>query len=209
MRLLACRLTAAAVGCVALAAPLRAQNVVDQQQTTAEGSFGYVDGWNAQTFTPTRDNVSGAGFMLSSRDVGGFSGTATVALWSGNPSDVGSIELATGALPYVTGYDFEWFDTFWSPVAVTPGQTYWLLIGGGSWGTFTLFGQPTTYANGGAYYSWSTDRQDPYTDFSGAYDLTFRTYAVVTTPEPGTWMLLGAGLLGVGGIAARRRRTTA
>jgi hypothetical protein len=32
--------------------------------------------------------------------------------------------------------------------------------------------------------------------------------AVSTVPEPGTWALLGTGLLAVGGIAARRKRTT-
>lgn len=33
--------------------------------------------------------------------------------------------------------------------------------------------------------------------------------AVTTTPEPASWALLGAGLLRVGGVAVRRRRTTA
>jgi hypothetical protein len=32
---------------------------------------------------------------------------------------------------------------------------------------------------------------------------------VATVPEPGTWALLGTGLLAVGGIAPRRRRTAA
>jgi hypothetical protein len=31
--------------------------------------------------------------------------------------------------------------------------------------------------------------------------------AVSTVPEPGTWALLGTGLLAVGGVAARRKRT--
>jgi len=39
-----------------------------------------------------------------------------------------------------------------------------------------------------------------------AFELEFGPAAVSTTPEPGTWALLGTGLLGVAGVAARRRR---
>jgi hypothetical protein len=40
-----------------------------------------------------------------------------------------------------------------------------------------------------------------------AFELGFGPSAVATAPEPGTWALLGSGLVLVGGVAARRRRT--
>jgi hypothetical protein len=42
---------------------------------------------------------------------------------------------------------------------------------------------------------------------NGANSLVLNV-ATSTVPEPGTWALLGTGLLAVGGIAARRKRTT-
>ena len=40
-----------------------------------------------------------------------------------------------------------------------------------------------------------------------AFTLGFGAAPAAIAPEPGTWVLLGTGLLGVGGVAARRRRT--
>jgi hypothetical protein len=40
-----------------------------------------------------------------------------------------------------------------------------------------------------------------------AFELTFGAAPAATVPEPGTWAMLGTGLLIVGGTAARRRRT--
>jgi hypothetical protein len=42
----------------------------------------------------------------------------------------------------------------------------------------------------------------------GIPQVTLTVSPVSTVPEPGTWALLGTGLLAVGGIAARRKRTT-
>ena len=42
-----------------------------------------------------------------------------------------------------------------------------------------------------------------------AFQMDFGPAAVSTAPEPGTWALLGTGLLGLAGVTARRRRRAA
>jgi hypothetical protein len=56
---------------------------------------------------------------------------------------------------------------------------------------------------GSLVFTRSTDNSS---DVIGIDNLTFA--AATTVPEPGTWALLGTGLLAVGGVAARRKRTT-
>ncbi|MDA0667676.1 MAG: hypothetical protein O3A50_07855 [Planctomycetota bacterium] len=147
---------------IAIAAPLTAQTI-DQDSPTNNAcmaGFGQVD--LAQSFIPAASNSSGAGIFMST----GFGSpeTLTIELWDALPT-AGGVMMASG-----TGVAFPgaYFDVFWAPVAVTPGNTYFLVFST----TFTMcyagatnnpypFGQ--VYANPG---------------FGGfpQFDYTFHTY---------------------------------
>lgn len=74
----------------------------------------------------------------------------------------------------------------------TPGSTL-------TWEQFTI---PFTAA--GSMTTFEFDNLDPVTDNSNGLDNVDLELAAVTTPEPGTLLLLGAGLLGLGGTVHRK-----
>lgn len=207
MRLLSRLATIALLATVA--APVSAQNVIDQQQNSSDGRFGFLSSWSGQTFTAGSSNISGAGFFL---DYGSFvsgSSTATIELWSNLPSQ-GGVRLAaqTGLLqPDANG----WFNLFWTPVGVTAGQSYFVGIYGdpNNFSVTTTFGSGASNPNGGAWYNYSNDVGSTYSDFSN-YDLSFRTFtsgsaSITAVPEPGTWLMMSMGLVGLAVVARRRR----
>ncbi len=202
-------------GLLALSAgPAPAAIVIDQNQPVADAGFsGYsflFFPYRTQSFRQSANNIAGAGVLL--RGANDNNVNVTLGIWDGKPGDAASNLLASGSgLP--TGVDNTndqaWFDVFWTPVALTPGTTYYLDVDATNSGELAL----------------KTNSYDPYPDgniFSSAfapqtqYDYVFRTYADTTfnqvaiddpisrdVPEPEGFTILSAGL---GWFAVLRRR---
>jgi hypothetical protein len=181
--------------------PAVAANVIDQyapDRSVIMVIFSQAD--LAQSFKQAADNVSGAGIFLHTGS-GGGGDILTISLWDALPN-AGGTQLASGST--ALGAVGVWADVFWSPVAVTPETTYFLVFDteGGSYAiagdTRNRYTRGMTHANAGFV---------PFSDF----DYTFRSYAdgVAAVPEPASWALMIAGFGLVGGAARRRREIAA
>lgn len=215
MRPFICPRAALLAGLLALSAvPASAAIIIDQNQPTADPGFsGYSFlsfPYRTQSFIQSANNIAGAGVLL--RGANNNNVSVTLSIWDGKPGDAASHLLASGSgLP--TGVDNTndqaWFDVFWNPVSLTPGQTYFLDADATNSGQLALkVSGSDPYPNGSAFSATFT----PLTD----YDYVFRTYADTTfsqaaideptgrdVPEPEGFALLSAGL---GWFALLRRR---
>ncbi len=166
--------------------PARGAVILDQQQNS---NPQYMAGFHqpdlAQSFQPGFSNVAGAGIFT--QPTVGTGENLTIGLYQ----TLGGTLLASGTFNGAT--NGSWVDVFWSPVAVTPDTTYYLVFtsSGTSMGiagdTNNPYSRGQTYANAG-FQSFP------------AFDYTFRTYSddagAGQVPEPGSLLLVaGAGLL--------------
>ena len=215
-----CLLKSLAVAAFAAPMALGAQQVIDQNSPTQNGIYAQFDQQNlAQSFTPGHSNVSGAGVYLYN-GIGSGASILTINLWTLLPNAFGAVQLASGTTAFSANN--QWVDVFWSPVATTVGQTYYLEFKS-SVDTYAISGSDVNsyvtgqlFANLGFQTSQQYNRfpttvlcpsdgtgDPPYTVSFQDFDYTFRTFS--TVPEPGTVSLMAGGLLVLVGFAKRRR----
>jgi MYXO-CTERM domain-containing protein len=183
----------AAVGIFAMGSSAFANGVVDQMNDVQ----GYGQGWaylnssfeGAQPFVPTANQICGASVFIGS--YWGTAGEVTLGIYTTNPYTDGGANPVPGAAGTVYNIAAgSWADVSWSPVGITPGNTYWLAPRGNGSGVYNYTSNP--YPSGGIHW-YGTDYGP-----SGYY-MVFKTWAPI--PAPGA-----AALLGLGGLAAARRR---
>jgi MYXO-CTERM domain-containing protein len=182
----------AAVGIFALGSSALANGVIDQLNDVQQAGAGwsyfnpYFEG--SQSFIPSASQICGAGMFLGSY---WGNGDITLTIYSTEPYADGGANPVPGATGTVYGTAGGWADVSWSPVALTPGNTYYLGFTGDGAGAVTTYTSNAAYGNGDLY--WYGGNYGP------SYDIVFRTWAPI--PAPGA-----AALLGLGGLVAARRR---
>lgn len=169
--------------------------VIDQDQPSGPqymAAFAQTD--LAQSFQQAQNTVAGAGILLQP-DIGS-SDTVTISLWDNLPTLGGSLLASSSAV----GTAGSWVDVFWSPVAVIPDTTLYLVFSsandtlGITGDEYNPYPRGQVYANGG------------FGSFP-AFDYAFRTYydgTVAAVPVPGA-VLLGVIGTGLAGCLRRRR----
>ncbi len=169
-------------------------DVVDQLNNNQNDGWGwsYLNPYfeAAQTFKPTANKISGASVYL-----GKYWGNSdvTIGIYTTNPYLDGGANPVPGASGTTYGGIAPgWVDVFWSPVSVTPGNTYWLAPRGPGGSGVINYTFNDAYTSGGL--NWYGNDYGP-----SGYDLVFRTWAPVPTPG-------SAAVLGLGGLVASRRR---
>ena len=157
----------------------------------------------SQSFIPSMNNIVGAYVEIYPTI---FPDTVTMTVYDVNPAINATNPLAFGSTVINSGGGG--LSIYWNPIAVTPGNTYYLRIQDSVGGNqIDLTGNAVAipgidqYPNGAMWVGTSVWSGGGYSD----WDLVFKTYANASfIPEPSTYAALAG--LGVLGFAAYRRR---
>lgn len=186
---------------IAASTQAHAAITIDQSQPNGDSYLSaFYQGSLAQSFSTPYNNVAGAGIDII--NYGSFAPYSVfIGLWDKLPNVAGA-KLLAGSSVSVSGNG--WVDTFWSPTAVTPGATYYLVFGG-----------PSGYDKGGlagtvydSYVHGNAFANAGYLSYPNDY--AFRTYTDApvpgSVPEPATWAMLLLGFFGLGAMRRMRRK---
>lgn len=180
-------------------------NLTFTSLSAANDTYNYytVDGG-----TVTWNDAGLGGIMGDTFSADELAGYSVMKLFSDDTADVSSPDIATSIATHTDGDE-------WATLALTPGNSYWYSMldpdgfgtniygfqsyGEAPWGNalindptesvfdydVALFGEADISANANPDIPWLIDIADP---------------AVIATPEPSTFLILGLGLLGLLGF---------
>jgi hypothetical protein len=167
--------------------------VIDQNQPNNPYNVAFFSqGDLAQSFQQADNNIVGAGILLHSDY--GTNDIVTILLYDALPNAGGNLLTSASAV----GTSGSWMDVFWSPFAVIPDTTMYLVFTSAQ-DILAIAGDSDVYSRGHVY-------ANPGFGSFPSLDYAFRTYSdneFEPIPEPSTYLLLGSGILG---LALWRRR---
>jgi hypothetical protein len=175
---------------------------IDQNQPDGSvymAAFSQTD--LAQSFIPSAGIICGAGIGASLYSGESGTGDITISLWDNLPN-AGGNQLATGTVNASLSGSWIWVDVFWPGVAVTPGDTYYLVFTSTNSGLAINGSIYNPYSNGMVF---ANPGYGPFPEF----DYTFRTYScdcnAPVIPLNNWALILGAVLIGTFAFIYYRR----
>jgi len=142
----------------------------------------------------------------------GIGGTlAGITLYTNSGSDTATVNIGVGPAFFLGTYSFTttvligsggtFIDTSSAGINLNPGDFFVIDVSGGP-GCCNLAGSTNPYPGGDLFLDIGGNITD-YTQLFG-YSMAFQTYMGSSTPEPGSLILLGSGVLGLAGVLRRR-----